>query len=140
MVVVFRCSLVVVGLFVGPRFLIFQKEKYGGRTHLSEDSELVVVTESIKKNFDAVLAAIAGLEVRILVCLAVRKEFICSNGCCFSCNQASINAFSAFLGTIVNIKDCFFFYPFFHSPLKMKTKIKKWQKDPFFFPSSWTRI
>ena len=36
---------------------------------------LVVVTTGVKKNFDIVLAAIATLEVRMLVCLSVLNEF-----------------------------------------------------------------
>ena len=35
---------------------------------------LVVVTKGDKKNFDVVLAAIAALEIRMLVCLAVCNE------------------------------------------------------------------
>ena len=36
---------------------------------------IVVVTKGVKKNFDVVLAAIAALEVRMLVYLSVHKEF-----------------------------------------------------------------
>ena len=63
----------------------------------------VVVTKGVKKNFDVVLAEIAALEIRMLVCLSfcneyyhfamsvrneyyhfalsVRNQFICSNVC-----------------------------------------------------------
>ena len=51
---------------------------------------IVVVTKGVKKNLDVVLAAIAALEVRRLVCFSVpndfhhlallaRNKFICSN-------------------------------------------------------------
>ena len=36
---------------------------------------LVVCTKDIVKAFDVVLAAIAALEVRMLVCLSVHNEF-----------------------------------------------------------------
>ena len=38
-------------------------------------SMLVVVSQIVKKNFDVVLAAIAALEVRMLVYLSVRNKF-----------------------------------------------------------------
>ena len=40
---------------------------------------IFVVTKSVKKNFDVVLVTIAALEVRMLVCLSVRNEFIWSH-------------------------------------------------------------
>ena len=51
---------------------------------------LVIVTNGVKNDFDVTLAAIAALEVRMLVCLSVcnelphfaisvRNELICSN-------------------------------------------------------------